>query len=143
MAGVTATDAEGVELTGLTFPKVLKPLEAVTVTVGVSTQGPVQMDARYLFDALGIGAFGPTGVNPASPDYGWILETPKTAWKHFDLLGAFKSLDIPMGYDTDVNVACLGEVTYVWLAFPIAEIVGLTFSIIYSRKIHREMIDVL
>ena len=37
----------------------------------------------------------------------------------------------------------LGEVTYVWLAFPIAEIVGLTFSIIYSRKIHREMIDVL
>lgn len=55
VAGVTATDSEGVELTGLTFPKVLKPLEAVIVTVGVSTQGPVQMDARYLFDALGIG----------------------------------------------------------------------------------------
>jgi fructokinase len=63
-------------------------------------------------DALGIGAFGPTGVNPASPGYGRILETPKTAWRHFDLLGAFEPLGIPMGYDTDVNAACLGEVTF-------------------------------
>lgn len=68
--------------------------------------------AERKVDALGIGAFGPTGVNPASPDYGRILETPKTAWRHFDLLGAFRPLGIPVGYDTDVNAACLGEVTF-------------------------------
>ena len=63
--------------------------------------------------ALGIGAFGPTAVNPASPKYGHILETPKTAWRHFDLLGSIQSiLDVPCGYDTDVNVACLGEVEF-------------------------------
>lgn len=63
--------------------------------------------------ALGIGAFGPTAVNPASEKYGSILETPKTAWRYFDLLGALSSeLKVPCGYDTDVNVACLGEATF-------------------------------
>ncbi len=55
----------------------------------------------------------PTAVNPASPQYGKILETPKTAWRYFDLLGTIQNeLNIPCGYDTDVNVACLGEVTF-------------------------------
>ena len=63
--------------------------------------------------ALGIGAFGPTAVNPASPEYGHILETPKTAWRHYDLLGGIQgALGVPCGYDTDVNVACLGEVEF-------------------------------
>ena len=63
--------------------------------------------------ALGIGAFGPTAVNPASSQYGKILETPKTAWRYFDLLGTIQNeLNIPCGYDTDVNVACLGEVSF-------------------------------
>ena len=63
--------------------------------------------------ALGVGAFGPTAVDPASPRYGQILTTPKLAWRDFDLLGTLKSrFDIPMGYDTDVNIACLGEVTF-------------------------------
>ena len=46
-------------------------------------------------------------------DSGKILETPKTAWRYFDLLGTIQNeLNIPCGYDTDVNVACLGEVTF-------------------------------
>lgn len=64
-------------------------------------------------DALGIGAFGSTAVDPASPVYGHILETPKTAWRHYDLLGRLSDgLGVPCGYDTDVNVACLGEATF-------------------------------
>lgn len=85
----------------------------------IPTQGPndcvdrmVEWFDSHSVEALGIGAFGPTGVNPSSSSYGKILETPKTAWRHFDFLSAFKPLDIPIGYDTDVNVACLGEVTY-------------------------------
>jgi fructokinase len=64
-------------------------------------------------DALGIGSFGPTCVDPHNDKFGKILETPKLAWKHFDFRGAFtEALGIPVGYDTDVNAACLGESLY-------------------------------
>ena len=63
--------------------------------------------------ALGIAAFGPTAVNPKSPDYGHILQTPKLAWRGYDFLGEMRrGLGVPCGYDTDVNGACLGEVMY-------------------------------
>lgn len=63
--------------------------------------------------ALGVAAFGPVDVNPRSETYGYILETPKLAWRHKDLLGVLKKeLNVPMGLDTDVNGSCLGEVTY-------------------------------
>lgn len=63
--------------------------------------------------ALGVAAFGPVDVNPASPEYGYILDTPKVAWRRCNLLGRLKeALPIPMGLDTDVNGSCLGEMTY-------------------------------
>ncbi len=63
--------------------------------------------------ALGIGAFGPVGIDPNKATYGKILDTPKLAWKHYDLLGNLQeALHIPMAIDTDVNAACLGEVVY-------------------------------
>lgn len=63
--------------------------------------------------ALGIGAFGPTGVNPKSSQYGYILDTPKVAWRNFNMLGALRdALGVPCGYDTDVNAACLGECSF-------------------------------
>ncbi len=64
-------------------------------------------------EALGVAAFGPVDVNPQSETYGYILDTPKLAWRHKDLLGALKKeLSVPMGLDTDVNGSCLGEMTY-------------------------------
>lgn len=63
--------------------------------------------------ALGIGAFGPVDLNPASPTYGHILDTPKLAWRYFDFAGTLqRALAVPVGIDTDVNAACLGEMTY-------------------------------
>ncbi|PXV85995.1 fructokinase [Lachnotalea glycerini] len=63
--------------------------------------------------ALGIGSFGPVDVNQSSDTYGHILDTPKTAWKYFDLVGSIqKELSIPIGLDTDVNGSCLGEMTF-------------------------------
>lgn len=63
--------------------------------------------------ALGVAAFGPVDVKPESETYGYILDTPKLAWQHKDLLGGLKAaLHVPMGLDTDVNGSCLGEVTY-------------------------------
>lgn len=63
--------------------------------------------------ALGIGAFGPVNVSKGTDKYGYILDTPKLAWKYFDLLGTIqKELNIPIGIDTDVNGSCLGELTF-------------------------------
>lgn len=63
--------------------------------------------------ALGVGAFGPVDVVKGSKTYGYILNTPKLAWKHYNLAGTLEdALQIPVGLDTDVNGSCLGEMTY-------------------------------
>lgn len=63
--------------------------------------------------ALGIGSFGPVGLDHSSPAYGYITSTPKLAWADFDLVGTLKqALSIPIGFDTDVNASVLGEVTW-------------------------------
>lgn len=63
--------------------------------------------------ALGIGSFGPIDLNCSSDTYGYILDTPKLAWRNYNFLGTMKELlQIPTGWDTDVNGSCLGEITY-------------------------------
>ena len=88
--------------------------------ISIPTTTPEETIPRILsyfrgkeIEALGVAAFGPVDVKPDSPSYGHILDTPKAAWRHCDLLGQLKSaLPIPMGLDTDVNGPCLGEMTY-------------------------------
>ena len=64
-------------------------------------------------EALGIGAFGPVDVKTESGTFGYILDSPKLAGRHKDLVGDLKkALGIQVGLDTDVNGSCLGEVTY-------------------------------
>ncbi|MFO8036630.1 MAG: ROK family protein [Anaerolineales bacterium] len=60
--------------------------------------------------ALGIGSFGPLDLDPKSPTYGHITSTSKSDWIGADFLGPFqRSFDMPIGFDTDVNTAALGE----------------------------------
>jgi len=55
--------------------------------------------------AVGIGSFGPVDLNT-----GYITSTPKVAWRNYDLAGTVeKGLGVPVGFDTDVNAAVLGE----------------------------------
>lgn len=66
---------------------------------------------KFDIDAVGIGSFGPIDLNPKSPTYGNITKTPKTGWSDFDFVGVFKkAFGVPVGFDTDVNAAILGEV---------------------------------
>jgi len=61
-------------------------------------------------EAIGIGSFGPVDLDLASPTYGFITSTPKPGWSNFDLVGSVvKALKVPVGFDTDVNAALLGE----------------------------------
>ncbi len=66
--------------------------------------------AQAPLSAIGIGCFGPLGLDPAGPDFGFITSTPKPGWQNVDLAGALaRALNLPVGLDTDVNAAALAE----------------------------------
>jgi fructokinase len=60
--------------------------------------------------AVGIASFGPVELRPDHPQYGHITSTPKPGWRDADLVGPIRAaLDVPIGFDTDVAGAALGE----------------------------------
>jgi fructokinase len=74
-----------------------------------------QQQSRYgKLEAIGIASFGPVDLEVNSPTYGHITSTPKTSWQNTNLVGHFQEAfpGVPVGFDTDVNGAALGE--YCW-----------------------------
>jgi len=63
-------------------------------------------------DCLGIGCFGPICMDRSDKRYGYITNTPKAGWQDVNVVARFKGLDVPIGFDTDVNGAALGELNY-------------------------------
>ena len=67
-------------------------------------------EAGPSLSAIGVGAFGPVDLRSESPTFGYVTSTPKVDWKDFDLAGTLqRALDVPVGFDTDVNAAAAGE----------------------------------
>ena len=63
--------------------------------------------------AIGIGSFGPINIDRSSPQYGYVTTTPKPGWSNYPVLPELKkALGVPLGWDTDVNAAALGEATW-------------------------------
>ena len=66
---------------------------------------------QYTLASLGVGSFGPIGIDPQQETYGKILATPKKGWQQFDFLGTLKKRypDTCFAWTTDVNAAAFGE----------------------------------
>jgi fructokinase len=83
----------------------------IPTTVPSETMGRVieHLSSRSA-EAVGIASFGPLELRPGHPAYGQIGFTPKDGWTGIDLVGPFQAaLGVPIGLDTDVNGAALGE----------------------------------
>jgi fructokinase len=66
--------------------------------------------AQPKIEALGVGCFGPIELRRDAASYGHVTTTPKIGWTNADVVGPLhQALGVPVGFDTDVNGAVLGE----------------------------------
>jgi fructokinase len=79
------------------------PAETIDEVVAFfEREGPV--------DAIGIGSFGPVDKKLSSATWGHITSTPKPGWANTDVGQEIRRrLMVPVGFETDVNAAALGE----------------------------------
>ncbi|EIZ79009.1 rok family protein [Novosphingobium sp. Rr 2-17] len=88
---------------------------AVPTTIPAETMDRLEAQLRTWwaherFAAIGIGSFGPIGLDPMRADYGFITNTPKIGWAGTDVVGRFaRAFAVPIGFDTDVTAAALAE----------------------------------
>lgn len=110
----------GIEAGGTKFvcgigsgPDDLKTAQFPTSTPDITVGRAIDFfknEAGAQLEAVGIGSFGPVDLDRESATFGHITSTPKPGWANFDLRGAIeRSLGVPVGFDTDVNAALLGE----------------------------------
>lgn len=69
--------------------------------------------ARSDIAGLGIASFGPVDVDPGSPRWGHIGQTPKPGWTGVGIAQELsQGLGVPVALDTDVNGAALAEMRW-------------------------------
>lgn len=78
---------------------------------GPTIERAIAFFAKHELAAVGIGSFGPVDRDPGSAQWGHITTTPKPGWAHVDLAGPIGAAlgGLPIGFDTDVNAAAVGE----------------------------------
>ncbi len=79
------------------------PAETIDgVIAWLKDQGPL--------DAIGIASFGPAELDRGAANWGFITHTTKPGWSNSDFARRVsRALNLPVGFDTDVNGAALAE----------------------------------
>ena len=86
------------------------PTETPEITLGRVIEFFRDQQERQEIAAIGVASFGPVDPEPNSPTFGYITNTPKPGWANTPVASTLNNaFDIPIGFDTDVNVAALGE----------------------------------
>ncbi|MEZ4866670.1 MAG: ROK family protein [Caldilineaceae bacterium] len=81
-----------------------RPAEAIGNAIAFFRTQPVPLTA------IGVASFGPVDPDPRSSTFGFVTTTPKPHWANTDFVGPLRqALGVPVGFDTDVNGAALGE----------------------------------
>ena len=93
--------------------KIIERIQIPTTVPEETMPQVIEFFKKYKIEAIGIGSFGPVDVNEDSPTYGYITSTPKPGWKNYPFVQTVKeALSVPVGFNTDVNAAALGEATF-------------------------------
>ena len=99
----------GIGSTPADFRTIRIPTTTPAETIGAAIDF-LRAEAGSNLASVGIGSFGPVDLDRRSPHYGHITSTPKNGWQFTDLAGPVgDALGVPVGFDTDVNAAALGE----------------------------------
>ncbi len=92
---------------------ILERVSIPTLTPAETMPAMIEFFRGHPIEALGVGCFGPIDLDRKSRTYGCITTTPKLAWAGYPMVAEFeKALGVPVGFDTDVNAAALGEATF-------------------------------
>ncbi|MGH3790377.1 MAG: ROK family protein [Pseudonocardiaceae bacterium] len=113
-----AIEAGGTKVTCLVGSDPDNIVAQIRISTGEPTETLAQIIAFFQREvasggplaAIGIASFGPLELRRSHPRYGFITTSPKPGWSDVNLVGPVRSaLGVPVGFDTDVNAAALGE----------------------------------
>lgn len=94
--------------------EIVEEIRFPTTTPGNTLSQAIAFFQKYNLSAIGLAPFGPLDMNPASPTYGSITNTPKPGWAGTNVVAAFqRTFDVPLAFELDVNAAAFGE--YSWI----------------------------
>lgn len=124
MSGASAV--VGIDAGGTTFKIAFAPncndVRQISQRHVVATSTPAatlselvaQLKQLPAFGAIGVASFGPLDLAKDSSTYGHITTTPKPGWQHVDVLKPLRDAfpGVPIGFDTDVNAAAMGELRH-------------------------------
>ena len=91
-------------------PDDLEIAQFPTTTPAETLDKVVEFFKQHTVSAVGVASFGSVDLDISSSSYGYITSTSKPGWLNCDLVGDInRALRVPVGFDTDVNGAVLGE----------------------------------